>query len=291
MKETVPLPPVSSDVDMDQDIDIDQDVDMEENRDSLMNEFVLSELDPETDFIDVKTSQGGATIVLKEGVYEVGIKEEPADDIEIMERPRTHTPKINNKTSMLASALDHNYVIDLPGTDPPLLSDLNVQVKTEPEDSGYEVDVDKLSPAGSGTSVGKTFIDFSSGSSVDDDDEGDEDQSLVDIPLGASADNLDGLDVYDSYEDDLEEDSDLDILDFEDFQLDESNHLNFDVVMQNWKYHIRQVEKARLRLVRQTRVDSNVKKDPKIWMWTAVEVEDIISRISANKPIMDVDFV
>lgn len=288
MKEPASLPPVSSDV------DVDQDVDMEGDGDSLMNDFVLSELDPETDFIDVKTSHGGATIVLKEGVYEVGIKEEPVDDVETTERPGMHAPRINNRVSMLSSALDHNYVIELPDTGPPLLSDLNVKVKTEPEDSGYEVDVDKLSPAGSGTSVGKTFIDFSSGPSDDDDvdDDGeDEDQSLVDIPLGASADNLDGSDTSDSYEDDLDEDSDLDLLDFADFQLDESNLLNFDVVMQNWKYHVRQVEKARLRLLRRARVDGNVKKDPKIWMLTVVEVEDIISRISANKPIMDVEFV
>lgn len=260
-------------------VDLDESVDMQDSGDSIANEFFLTELDPEADFIDVQTDQGGATVVLKEGVYQVGIKEEPScedDDVRIKEEPRVKMSRSSN-FSLYSNALDHSYVSDM------LDVDLGINIKREPEDAGYEVNVDESFPVESGVNVNKTFIDFNSESSDDEDD-----GSLVDVSFGAAnAVHLDGFNGLDSSEDDLDEDSDLDLLDLADFGLDESNRPNISMVTRCWEFSDQQAEHSRLHLLQNVEMDDDVREDAKIWMRCVVSVEDIISRISANKPIMD----
>lgn len=272
-------PNLTSEVDRDESFDM-----QEDSGDSNMNEFFLTELDPEVDFIDVQTGQGGATVVLKEGVYQVGIKEEPScdnDDIRIKEETGVKMSRPSN-ISLCSNALDHSYVGDMLDAVAPQWSDLDINIKTETEDAGYEVTADESFPAESGVNVNKTFIDFNSESSEEDDG------SLVDVSFGAaSAVDLDGFNGLDSSEDDLDEDSDLDLLDLGDFELDESSHPNISVVTRRWEFSEQQAEHSRLRLLRKVEMDDDVREDAKIWMRCVVSIEDIISRISANKPIMD----
>src|SRR6218665_1910894 len=263
----------------------------------LNNELILTELDPQTDILDVQTEHGAATIVTKAGIFQVGIKEEPLDDVEIKQEPGLTSQESSQALELLTTsinALDHNYVIDLPPSLSQVsLSESNVTIKAEPVDTGYELSMENSLPLESAGFSGNNFVSSESSLGVtdEDDDDDDEDEDVdvdvdfPDVPFGASAFNPDGVESL--YEDMEEEDDDDDLIDLKDIRLDGSYPLFVEMSLSKPKCLDEAVERDRLRMLSEVLIEEDVHDDPKIWMRTVVQVEDMLSRIHADKPLLD----
>ena len=268
----------------------------------LNNELILTELDPQTDILDVQTEHGAATIVTKAGIFQVGIKEEPLDDVEIKQEPGLTSTESSQALELLTSinALDHNYVIDLPPSLSQVsLSESNVTIKAEPVDTGYELSMENSLPLESAGFSGNNFVSSESSLGVtdEDDDDDDEDEDVdvdvdfPDVPFGASAFNPDGVEsLYEDMEeedDDDDDDDDDDLIDLKDIRLDGSDPLFVEMSLSKPKCLEEAVERDRLRMLSEVLIEEDVHDDPKIWMRTVVEVEDMLSRIHTDKPLLD----